>query len=42
MPNRKIQRYSSFRKNADGTRSIQADEFDAFRDRYWRIRADDF
>ncbi|HEV8657778.1 MAG TPA: HNH/ENDO VII family nuclease [Thermoanaerobaculia bacterium] len=38
-PKPKIPRQSSFRKNPDGTRSLQADQFDEFRVQYWKKRA---
>ncbi|WLA07623.1 DUF6531 domain-containing protein [Xanthomonas translucens] len=40
-PSQTLPRYPSFRRNADGTRSALADDFDAFRSEYWRRRAAD-
>jgi filamentous hemagglutinin len=42
MPKPAVPKYSSFRSNIDGTISQQGREFDAYRQQYWRKRAEDF
>jgi hypothetical protein len=42
FPKPAIPKFSSFRRNLDGSRSVLADEFDTFRDQYWQTRAGDF
>lgn len=41
-PNQTLPTYPSWRKNNDGTRSVQDKEFEAFKEQYWKDRANDF
>ena len=37
-----VERYTSFRRNTDGTTSTQGREFDTYRGNYWRNRAQNY